>query len=248
MEGTRFWLALIALAPLLLLQARRTRRDTPRLPEAGGPDHGQAGDGPAPTRLLVVGESTAAGVGVQEHRQGLGAQLARALHARSGQPVAWQVKGVNGIRAGALAKQLAEAPPADVDRMDADLAVISLGVNDTTGLTRPGRYQADLRTLIEVLRRDHPTLPVALLSVPPMQHFTALPAPLRQVLGLRAARLDRTQRSLAARLENVHYLSYPAIADPALLAEDGYHPGERGYAYIADRVADTLAALLTRCR
>ncbi|MBL7251813.1 GDSL-type esterase/lipase family protein [Alloalcanivorax marinus] len=242
MEGTRFWLALIALAPLLLTQARRARRDTPRLPEAGGPDHGQAGDGPAAARLLVVGESTAAGVGVREHRQGLGAQLARALHHRSGQPVAWRVNGVNGIRAGALADRLAAAPAAD-----ADLAVISLGVNDTTGLTRPGRYQADLLALIKVLRRNQPTLPVALLSVPPMQHFTALPSPLRQVLGLRAARLDRAQRTLAARLDGVHHLAYPVIADPACLAEDGYHPAERGYAYIADQVADTLATLLTPC-
>ena len=56
------------------------------------------------------------------------------------------------------------------------------------------------------------------------------------------------QRALAARLEGVQHLAYPVIADPAYLAEDGYHPGERGYAYIADRVADTLAARLTPCR
>jgi len=243
MEGVRFWLALIALAPLLVAQARRARRDTPRLPEAGGADHGQAGPGPLTVRLLVVGESTAAGVGVAEHKQGLGGQLARALHARSAETVGWRVKGVNGIRARALADQLAAEPPPE-----ADLVVISLGVNDTTGLTRPGRYQADLKALIDALRRGHPTLPVALLSVPPMQHFTALPRPLRQVLGLRAARLDRAQRDLAARLESVQHLAYPVIADPAYLAEDGYHPGEQGYAYIADRVADTLAARLTPCR
>ncbi len=76
----RFWLMCLMLAPLLVVQARRARRDTPRLPEAGGADRGRegSGDGP-PLRLLVVGESTAAGVGVAEHRQGLGAHLARAL-------------------------------------------------------------------------------------------------------------------------------------------------------------------------
>ncbi|HAM74837.1 MAG TPA: hypothetical protein DCQ09_04150 [Alcanivorax sp.] len=79
-----------------------------------------------------------------------------------------------------------------------------------------------------------------LLAVPPMQHFTALPRPLRDLLGQRAAQLDRTQQTLAAQLHGVHHLAYPAIADPACLAEDGYHPSEKGYAYIADQVAGQL--------
>ncbi|HIK75442.1 MAG TPA: SGNH/GDSL hydrolase family protein, partial [Alcanivorax sp.] len=51
----RFWLMCLLLAPLLFVQARRARRDTPRLPEAGGADRGRegSGDGP-PLRLLVV--------------------------------------------------------------------------------------------------------------------------------------------------------------------------------------------------
>jgi len=232
----RFWLMCLLLAPLLFVQARRARRDTPRLPEAGGADWGRkgSGDGP-PLRLLVVGESTAAGVGVAEHRQGLGAHLARALAARHQNTVTWQVIGVNGIRALGLNRHLGDRPPAE-----ADLAVISLGVNDTTGVTRPSRYRQHLTDLIGTLRRHRPDLPVYLLAVPPMQHFTALPRPLRDLLGQRAAQLDRTQQTLAAQLHGVHHLAYPAIADPACLAEDGYHPSEKGYAYIADQVAGQL--------
>ena len=233
----RFWLMCLMLAPLLFVQARRARRDTPRLPEAGGADRDRegSGDGP-PLRLLVVGESTAAGVGVAEHRQGLGAHLARALARRHQQRVDWQVIGVNGIRALGLNRHLAGRPPAD-----ADLAVISLGVNDTTGVTRPSRYRQHLTDLIGTLRRHRPDLPVYLLAVPPMQHFTALPRPLRDLLGQRAAQLDRVQQTLAAQLHGVHHLAYPAIADPAYLAEDGYHPSEKGYAYIATHTAAHLA-------
>ncbi|HAD45187.1 MAG TPA: lysophospholipase, partial [Alcanivorax sp.] len=89
-------------------------------------------------------------------------------------------------------------------------------------------------------RRHRPDLPVYLLAVPPMQHFTALPRPLRDLLGQRAAQLDRVQQTLAAQLHGVHHLAYPAIADPACLAEDGYHPSEKGYAYIAGQVAGQL--------
>ncbi len=236
----RFWLALVLLAPLLFWQGRRARRNTPRLPEAGGADHGQAGTGPAPLRLLVVGESTAVGVGVGEHHQGLGGQLARALQQRLHRPVSWRVDGVNGIRAGDLATRLAHRPaPGE------DLVVVSLGVNDTTGLSSPSRYRRDLERLIATLRRERPKLPVVLLAVPPMQHFTALPRPLRDVLGLRAGQLDRAQRALAARLTDTHHLTYPVIANPAWLAEDGYHPGETGYSHMAEGVAPALTDLLT---
>jgi len=72
-----FWLSVTLLAPLLVWQGKQTRRTTPRLPEAGGEPHGQYGDGEPALRLLVIGESTAAGVGVAHHQDGLASQLAR---------------------------------------------------------------------------------------------------------------------------------------------------------------------------
>ena len=33
--------------------------------------------------------------------------------------------------------------------------------------------------------------------------------------------------------EDFNYVNYPLITDPELLASDGYHPGRRGYGYIA---------------
>ena len=91
-----FWLTTASLSPLLIHQGRKARRDTPRLPEATGDCHGQYGDGIPERRLLVIGESTAAGVGVQRHEQGLASQLARLLHERSGKTVAWHTFGING--------------------------------------------------------------------------------------------------------------------------------------------------------
>jgi hypothetical protein len=58
-----YHLVTATLGPLLLLQGRHVRRVTPRLAEAVGPRDGTAGNGP-PLRLLIVGDSAAAGVGV----------------------------------------------------------------------------------------------------------------------------------------------------------------------------------------
>ncbi|AFT71792.1 GDSL-like lipase/acylhydrolase domain protein [Alloalcanivorax dieselolei B5] len=230
----RFWLALLLLSPWLLWQAKRTRATTPRLPEAGGEPSGRSGDtGPA-LRLLVVGESTAAGVGVGDHQQGLAAHLAAQLSRRHGRTVLWRTVGVNGIRAAALIGHLPRAPETDV-------AIISLGVNDTTGLTRRRGYRHALTALIAELRRDKAELPVYLLAVPPMQRFTALPRPLRDLLGWRAQGLDRVQQDLARTLAGVHHLAYPPVEGKDLLAEDGYHPSEQGYALIARTVADDIS-------
>ncbi|MDX1553739.1 MAG: hypothetical protein R3198_14020 [Marinobacter sp.] len=75
-----FWLATALLFPVLLYQGKRARKTTPRLPEAHGSSCGHYGDGQPDLRLLVIGESTAASVGVTTHDQGLASQLARQLN------------------------------------------------------------------------------------------------------------------------------------------------------------------------
>ena len=55
-------LAKVLLGPVLLAQGIYTRRMTPRLPEAEGERQGEAGSGDV-LRLLIVGDSAAAGVG-----------------------------------------------------------------------------------------------------------------------------------------------------------------------------------------
>ena len=54
----------LALAPVLVAQALRTRRRAPVLPEPAGPRQGCVGQGESELRLLIAGDSSAAGVGV----------------------------------------------------------------------------------------------------------------------------------------------------------------------------------------
>ena len=59
---------LAATGPLVLPQGRVVRRTTPRLPEAAGPTTVTAGAGARPLRLLLLGDSTVAGIGVASRR------------------------------------------------------------------------------------------------------------------------------------------------------------------------------------
>lgn len=59
----------IVLAPVLAVQGRQVKKNTPRLPEAKGPRKGIQENGGKQIRLLILGDSAAAGVGVdhQDH-------------------------------------------------------------------------------------------------------------------------------------------------------------------------------------
>ena len=83
-------IAAIPLAPVLLVQGKRLRRETPKLPDAALPWSGSV-PGPTPLRLLVLGDSTAAGVGADTQDEALPGNLARELSAR------WSRGGMKSI-------------------------------------------------------------------------------------------------------------------------------------------------------
>ena len=90
------WLLLITLAPLVLLQAYRLRRTAIRLPPAQGPRHGSVPAAGAELRVLLMGESTVAGVGARNHQEALSGQLAAAIHGLSARSVVRAAAGLNG--------------------------------------------------------------------------------------------------------------------------------------------------------
>ena len=64
------WFLKLILAPVLIYQGKQVSKDTPRLPEAPGLRKGIHGNGEKQIRLLILGDSAAAGVGVDEQTNG----------------------------------------------------------------------------------------------------------------------------------------------------------------------------------
>lgn len=232
-----WWLGLTLLSPLVVPQALYTRRRALRLPPAEGPRQGlvaaeQAG---VPLRLLVLGESTVVGVGVNSLQMALVGQLAAALAQRCGRPVAWRACGENGITAEQACVRLL---PQVLDQ-PFDLALLVFGVNDTTHLTPLPRWEAALGNMAAALQGQGAQ--VAFSGVPPLQHFTALPWLLRRLLGMRGAMLDQRLRRLASRLGAGHHgVELEFSGD--YLARDGYHPSALGYRLWAEALAASLAS------
>ncbi|MBL8385020.1 MAG: SGNH/GDSL hydrolase family protein [Burkholderiales bacterium] len=226
-------LAALPLAPLLVAQGRRVRRVTPRLPPAAGPVAGIVGDdgAGAPLSLLAIGESTVAGVGAATHADALTGQLARGLAAATGRRVAWQAHGLSGAT---VAQARASLLPG-IAGSPLDLIVVAFGVNDVLEHTRPARYAERVAALVAALRARGGPAPALLCAAPPMARFPSLPAPLSTYLGARAQLLNRALHR--ARIERATLVTPAVRIEPALFAEDGFHPSPAGYAVWAEALA-----------
>ena len=228
------------LLPILWLQGRYVRKHTPRLPEAAGPCIGTVGGAGVPLRLLVIGESTVAGVGAPDHAHALTGQIAAAIARLTDRTVQWRAVGWIGATAHVARTRLVpEIPQAPVD-----IIVLALGVNDVLGFHGPARWTHDLTELIADLRRRVGAAPVVLASVPPMGQFPAFPQPLRGLLGLRAAALDRAARRCVPNLVGVVHSPMRLDVGTSLFGPDRFHPSVSGYRQWGSQIAESVLSLL----
>lgn len=239
-------IARIALAPLLIWQGRGVRRRALRLPEAAGPREGMVTD-PAtpPMRLLIVGDSSAAGVGVDTQQQALTGRLAAELQRRAVPALSWRLTASTGWTTADCLAALSAAPPDAADRV-----VVALGVNDVTADLPPARWLARIDRLDRLLR-EHTAAPRILYSgLPPMHRFPLLPQPLRWYLGERARQFNDLLLSWTQQAGHRAFVSLPDVdrlsaqldADQraGLIAVDGFHPGPHAYRIWAAALADSI--------
>jgi lysophospholipase L1-like esterase len=219
---------LLAAAPVLLVQGRRVRRTTPRLADAAG-SRSEAG----PALVAVVGDSVAAGVGVEHHVHTVAGRLASRLTAARGEPVGWRVVARTGATAGEVASLLEDHRD---ELGGAAVVVVSIGVNDTLRLHPDVRWRRELGHLLDLVSTMAPGADVVLLGVPPMEEFPALPRPLRHLLGGRARRLDAIGRSVAAERPGVRHLPLAVAVDATSFAADGFHPSAASHDVLAGQV------------
>ncbi len=220
--------------PLLLVQGVWVVARAQRLPEAEGERIGIAGGG-SPLRLLILGDSSAAGVGVLHQRDALAGRLA--AHLSHDRAVSWTLVAKSGATTATALAMLADLPE---DRFD--MAVVALGVNDTKNGVSEHVWCKNYAAILNTLETRFGIMRICVSGLPPMGHFPLLPRPLRTVLGRRADRFDRRLRELADAWGNVTHVPLDFPMDVSMMASDGFHPGPQVY----DAWAARLAAALTR--
>jgi lysophospholipase L1-like esterase len=219
--------AIIApLAPFLWLQGTITRFKIGVLPDAGGEKTGVAGTGGDPAPLLVIGESTVAGLGAKTHDVALAGQFAARLSEHIGRFVNWHVVGKSGVTARRTIEELVPQIP----DQQFEFILVGLGGNDVLKLSSPRRWRSDMIELLGILREKNPSAVIFLSNCPMIIYSPALPEPSKSILWGLSKMHDANIREFTAEMDRVFYYPQPAEVRLEGFFADGIHPSEKGYA------------------
>jgi len=228
------------LMPVLLGQAFYLRRTVVTLPEPEGPRMGSTGNGPA-LRLLIIGDSSAVGLGVSHQRDALLGQTKALLS--EAYTVTYKLQAQSGARTGDVLNWLQTMPDGRYDYV-----VTALGVNDVTKLVTMRRFLHNQMALVDGLRARFGARRILVTGLPPVGQFPLLPQPLRWILGRQAARFDRHLRALVDAREDCSFVTIDMALNETNMAADGFHPGPRVYAAWGKEVARLIRADLDAVR
>ncbi len=228
---------LLLLGPILMAQGKKLRNTMPLLPEPPGDRVGQVGQGRL-LRLLVVGDSSAAGVGADHQDQALLGQILAGL----GQTfeVQYRLVAATGSTTRGTVRRLR-----NLRAEEFDVAVTALGANDSTRLVSVERFLDEQNQLLDLLQEKFSVQTVVCSGLPPMHLFPAMPQPLRWVIGRRARALDQALQEWLSGLSRAHFLKSDYTLEAKFMAPDGFHPGPEVYRMWGLAVARHIGHLVT---
>jgi len=203
-------------------------------------------------RLVVLGDSTTAGVGVERAEDSLPYLIARRVAESEQRAVHVVSYGWAGARAADLVRyQLPRAiEPLRATETEsflagADLVAIVIGSNDTTHKTQPGSYRASLRSTLDGVRTVAPSARIALAGIPAFRGALRGIEPLI-FLADQYARLLRPISRAEAERAGAAYADLARDVPPLIrgrtdvLSSDQFHPSVVGYSAWADVIVDSL--------
>ena len=223
----------VAQSPVVLAQGRRLKRSTLHLPDAALPWAGELA-GPRPIRLLVLGDSTAAGVGAATQHEALPGRLADALHARTDRGIRWRAVGKNG----ATAREIVERFLDEALTEPAELLFLSIGANDAMTMRGTGAFVRDVRSILDAFETRNPGAFVLMSSLPVFGRFGLLPQPLRTALYRHSLALEAAARAVVERRPRTLMSNDPPPYAEDFWAPDFFHPSSSGYRDWADWAVD----------
>ena len=233
---------------LLYLQARLAKNAIGHTPWDRPRADGVFGEGTGPPlRLLMLGDSTAAGFAVSESRQTPGALLASGLSAAADRPVRLRCTASPGATSADLDSQV-ERSEARLPEKRYDVAVVFVGANDVIRRIRPNDAVAALREVTAELVGLG--TPVVVATCPDLGTVRPIGWPLRSV-ARRASRQLAAAQTIAVTEAGGRTVSLSDVladdfrSDPHLMfGPDRFHPSARGYAQAAFVVLPSACAAL----
>jgi lysophospholipase L1-like esterase len=214
------------------------------------PSAGEAGR--ERVRMVVIGDSTTAGVGVERAEDSLPYLVARRVAEAGGRAVHVVSYGWAGARAADLVRQQLprsieplRATETESFLAGADIVAVVIGSNDATHNTPPGRFRGSLRAVLDGIREVAPSARVVLAGIPAFRGALRGVEPLIFLADQYARLLRPISRSEAERA-GAAYADLARDVPPLIrgrtdvLSRDQFHPSVVGYSAWADVIADAL--------
>jgi len=229
---------------LLFGQAKLARRWVG--PPATRPPVGDGvwGSGPGPEiTLAVLGDSSAAGLGVHDLLETPGVLLAAGLSEVAGQPVRLVTAAVVGARSEHLESQVEQ-----VSDRHPDVVLIMIGANDVTSRTRPAEAVAHLARTVRRVRAVGGEVVVG--TCPDLGTVEPIAQPLRLVARIWSRQMAAAQ-TIAVVEAGGRTVSLGDVLGPEfaarpdeLFSADRFHPSAEGYAAAAAVMLPSVCAAL----
>ena len=219
-----FQLRLLTQLPFLLAEANQLRRNDPKLPARSS----RVILGEGEKHVLLLGESTVAGLGASSTHTTLAGNFHRLL----GADFSIETVGKTGMRVKGMHDwylQNRQEPPAKSTGI-----FIFLGANDCFKLTSPTEYREQLEQLLNLLQTTSCPDWIYLADIPPVHLFPAFSEKMCFYLERQRAYLRLEMERLAEQRSNLifHPLNLPL--QPDFFSEDLVHPSDKGYQKIAE--------------
>jgi lysophospholipase L1-like esterase len=196
------------------------------------------------SRVVLLGDSTMTGPGLESRADLWSHRVARRL--ACDRRVRLLSVAVGGSRArDVLTEQLPQAL-----KLDAHVAVISVGANDATHATPLGKIEADLDAVVAALGQAG--VSVVLAGVGDLGNIPRLRFPLKALASRRSRAVDRIHAQVARRHAQAVKVPIAQRCDeffrrPDAFCADLFHPNRAGHAVWADAAYPVIADALRRC-
>ncbi len=233
-----FQLRLYPWIPLLFYQAKQIRKTSPGLPAQSS----LITLGNGENHILLLGESTVAGVGASSSAHTLAGNFYRLL----GESFQIETIRKKGLRVkDALTLYLQHRKTL---KSKSKGAILFLGANDCFLLTSPTAFKKEVDALINQIQLCTGAQWIYLAAIPPVHLFPAFSKRMQSFLQAQRSYLQVELEKIALGNPKVIYQEISMDLHPEFFSEDGIHPSDLGYQKIAELAFEKLNPIAERIR
>lgn len=222
--------------PAYAWQGAKIRNGTERMdPPAHKGELSSKGKG-KPIKVLLIGDSSAAGVGVDTIEHSLGGHMCRLLNKKSKRPITVRIAGNNS----ATAPQVRDYIVPNIEHQKFDFIALNIGTNDAKNFHHGNKFCKNFGTLLYALKTKWPDSKIIWSGIIDLEELEMLPKPLNKILGIRSRILNRNGEKLCAERGALA----PGNKEWKVIREnfsnDGFHASSLGY----ERWAEGLSSYM----